>query len=219
MDYIQAIQKLRFFKDLSEKELSDMMSNHTIFTKHYFKDTVIHLQNEICTTMDIVLNGKVIVQNIDENGNVITISKFYNSELFGAHLLFSSQNTYPMTIIAHSDTIILKIEKTKIIDLCKSNEVFLIEYLNQISDRSNTLANVINKVSRKSIRSCIIDFLKYEKTLQNSNKIHLTISKKELSEKFGVQRTSLSRELNKMKNDNLIEFDKDSITIIDSNTI
>ena len=219
MEYIHTIKKLLFFKDLSEKELTEMMSNHTIFTKHYFKDTVIHLQNEICTTMDIVLKGKVIVQNIDENGNVITISKFYDSELFGAHLLFSTQNTYPMTIIANTDTIILKIEKTKIIELCKSNEVFLIEYLNQISDRSNTLASVINKVTRKSIRTCIIDFLKYEKTLQNSNKIHLNISKKELSEKFGVQRTSLSRELNKMKIDNLINFDKDSITIIDNTKI
>ncbi|NCB72673.1 MAG: helix-turn-helix domain-containing protein, partial [Clostridia bacterium] len=44
-------------------------------------------------------------------------------------------------------------------------------------------------------------------------------SKKELAENFGIQRTSLSRELNKMRKDNLIEFDSASITILDDSLI
>jgi DNA-binding transcriptional regulator LsrR (DeoR family) len=39
------------------------------------------------------------------------------------------------------------------------------------------------------------------------------MSKKDLAEKLGIQRSSLSRELNKMRNDGLIEFDANYIFI------
>ncbi len=67
----------------------------------------------------------------------------------------------------------------------------------------------------KTIRQCIIDFLMYESFSQNSRTIKLGYTKKELAEKFGIQRPSLSRELNKMRKDGLIEYDAHSITIID----
>ena len=41
------------------------------------------------------------------------------------------------------------------------------------------------------------------------------MSKKSLSEYFGVQRPSLSRELINMKKDNLIDYDKNIIKILD----
>ena len=41
----------------------------------------------------------------------------------------------------------------------------------------------------------------------------LTVSKKSLAEIIGVQRTSLSRKLQKMKRDGLIEYDTKSISI------
>jgi len=45
------------------------------------------------------------------------------------------------------------------------------------------------------------------------------MTKKELAERLGIQRTSLSRELNKMKKDGLIDYDAHSITICDFDII
>jgi len=76
------------------------------------------------------------------------------------------------------------------------------------------LTDKIKTLSLKSIRQCIIDFLMYESYVQKSNVIKLEVTKKDLAEKFGVQRSSLSRELNKMRKEGLIEYDAYSITII-----
>ncbi|NLZ83309.1 MAG: winged helix-turn-helix domain-containing protein, partial [Clostridiales bacterium] len=46
------------------------------------------------------------------------------------------------------------------------------------------------------------------------NHIKLNMTKKALAERIGVQRTSLSRELAKMRAEGLILFDKDAITIL-----
>lgn len=57
-------------------------------------------------------------------------------------------------------------------------------------------------------------YLNYERKKQNSNIIKLGITKKALAEKIGVQRTSLSRELAKMRDEGLIKFDAESIEIL-----
>ena len=59
-----------------------------------------------------------------------------------------------------------------------------------------------------------MNYLNYESKKQNSNHIKLNITKKALAEKIGVQRTSLSRELAKMRKDGLIQFDSDTITLL-----
>ena len=66
----------------------------------------------------------------------------------------------------------------------------------------------------KTIRECILNYLAYESKLQNSNQIQLSISKKELADRIGVQRTSLSRELSKMRDEGIIDYDRNSIKLI-----
>ena len=83
-----------------------------------------------------------------------------------------------------------------------------------ISNNASILGNTIKSYVNRTIRDCITSYLLNESNIQNSKKVVLNISKKELAEKFGIQRTSLSRELNKMKKDGLIDYDSKSITIL-----
>ena len=76
------------------------------------------------------------------------------------------------------------------------------------------LGNRIKFYSKKTIRESLLNYLETERRRQKSNKILLNITKKELAEKLGFQRTSLSRELAKMKKDGIIEFDKNSISLL-----
>ena len=64
-----------------------------------------------------------------------------------------------------------------------------------------------------------MSYLDYECKKQNSNIIRLSMTKKALAERIGVQRTSLSRELSKMREDGLIKYDSDSIEIVDNSLI
>lgn len=165
--------------------------------------------------MDIILEGQVSVQNIVESGNVLTIYVFSTRDIIGANLIFSSSNYYPMTVVATSGTTILHIQKELIIQLCKSNENFMIGLMKSISDRTIILTDKINAISLKTIRRCIIDFLRYEYHIQKNNVIKLNVSKKDLAERLGIQRSSLSRELNKMRNDGLLDYDARTITLKD----
>lgn len=220
MDFIKLLANTDLFKCFSEDELTNIFNNGNYYNiKTYNKDSIIHFQNEICKSMDIILIGNIVIQKIDSEGNVLTINNFSGGDVIGENLLFSTNNKYPMTITTKSNAVILHIKKDLILKLCQTNYSFLKIFLESLSNKALMLTDKITSLSMKTIRQSIIDFLLYEHHIQDSTKIKLNMTKKELAEKIGAQRTSLSRELNKMKNDGLIDFNSKFIYIKDINML
>lgn len=164
--------------------------------------------------MGIILEGRVSVQKIDECGNVLKIAIFSEGDILAANLLFSTRNSYPWTIVSESSAVVLHICKELLLELCQSNIGFLAGLMTAISDKAHVLTDKIDSISLKTIRQQLTDFLRYEYHLQKRNPLKLHISKKDLAERLGVRRTSLSRELNKMRKDGLLEYDSKTITLI-----
>ncbi len=216
---IEIVKHTDLFGELSFKQLLKLFREGLYTISQYKKNNIIYMQNEKCNTMDVILEGELAVQKIDENGGILTISTFFAGDIIGGNLLFSHRNTFPMTITCKSDTTVLHIKKELVLDLCQNSKDFLIKFLRSISDKALILTDKIRFISMKTIRQRIIDYLTFEYYYQNSPVIHLNTSKKELAERFGIQRPSLSRELNKMRSEGLIEFDAKTITIKDLNII
>lgn len=219
IDFIPILKYIDLFKEFSVQNIKDLFTLDTYYIKKYKKSSIIYLPNEKCNTFDIVLKGTISVQGIDDNGSNILISTFTTGNMIGGNLLFSHENFYPMMVLSKTDVTLLHMKKELVLKLCQQNTNFLTNFLQAISDKTLILTDKIKTLSFKSIRQCILDFLIYEYYAQNNNKIKLQLSKKDLAEKFGVQRPSLSRELNKMKKEGLIEYDAYSITILDINTL
>ncbi|WP_346877006.1 MULTISPECIES: Crp/Fnr family transcriptional regulator [unclassified Clostridium] len=214
IDFISVLENTELFKDISMSTINHLFVQDSFNIKTYKKNSVIYFQNEKCVTFDIVLKGIVSVQSTDEKGNYISISDFTIGSELGGNLLFSHKNFYPMMVLAKTEVTLIHLKKDLVLSLCQSNTTFLSKFLHSISDKTLILTDKIKTLSLKSIRQCIIDFLMYESYVQKSNTIKLEVTKKDLAEKFGVQRSSLSRELNKMRKDGLIEYDAFSITIV-----
>jgi len=210
---IDILSGLDLFKGFTKTDLHQIFRSSKYRMQEYEKGQIIHLQNEICTSMDIILDGRVSVQKIDSEGNVLKITDFFGGDTLGANLIFSHRNSYPLTVAAASRTTALHMYKDLILELSQSNVSFLTGLMTVISDRTLVLTDKIDAISLKSIRQCIIDFLKYEQHHQNSSTIIMEVTKKELAERLGIQRTSLSRELNKMRREGLVEYNAGTITI------
>ncbi len=211
--YLNALASTNLFSCFSKTELVKTFGLAHYEIRKYDKNQVVHLQNEICEYMDVILEGRVAVQKLGKEGHVLTIDVFSAPDILGAHLIFSSNNRYPMTIVAETNTVLLRLSKELILKLGQQNMSFVVVLLGLISDRILILADKIDTISYKTIRQKIIAVLTYECHIQKSRTIKLSYSKKELAERLGIQRTSLSRELNKMRQEGLLDYDARAITI------
>lgn len=215
--YDKFIQNTILLNHLSNETIVKNLNSGKFKIVSYNKNNIIHFEGEKCQKLEIILNGKVVVERIDESGKLLTISGFYKDDILGGNLLFSKKPYYPMTVSTRLPTVILEIDKDVLFELFCSNAIFLRTYLEFISDHASMLGDKIKNYANKTIRENIMSYLIYETKKQNSNHIKLNISKKALAEKMGVQRTSLSRELAKMKREGLILYDADSMTLLTIN--
>jgi CRP-like cAMP-binding protein len=211
---ISAIRENSLLVSLTEEEIEEYLHDGS-FTFHlYGKNKIIHFPGDLCTKTEITLDGNVVVESIDEEGNLMAIAEFSGDEILGGNLLFSKNPYYPMTITAKQETLVLEINKDRLFRLFSDNHIFLKNYLEYLSDHAVILGYRIKHYANKTIKKSLINFLEHESKKQNSSHIMLCMTKKQLAEKIGVQRTSLSRELSKMREDGLITYDKTSVDIL-----
>lgn len=208
----QQLQKISFFRFFSVPELQLALNRNEIILQRYHKGHIIHFESDLCETIEIVYDGVIDSIRIDEQGNTFRIASFNRFESIGGALIFSSKPYYPMTVIASKDVALIEVNKM-FLDRALTNKDFLFFYLNAISDLALELSNKIKNHVHKSIRENLLQFIKKECLKNNTNHMVLRISKKQLAENLGIQRTSLSRELKKMVDDQLIIMDGKTIIL------
>ncbi|WP_422486424.1 Crp/Fnr family transcriptional regulator [Gudongella sp. DL1XJH-153] len=215
MNYIiNMISSIEPFNQIEPERLNKISLVENMKLRKFNRNQMIYLQGENCNSMDIVIEGAIDIHSMDQEGNMVTLARFTKDDIVGINLLFSSNNSYPFSVIAVEDTEILEITKDILLELSRDNPKFTESLLRIVSDKALSLANWITHISMKPLREKILDFLELERRKQSNDRIVLTATKKEIAERLGVQRTSLSRELQKMKEDGILKYDRDSITLL-----
>lgn len=202
------------FSCFSEETLRFLFSKQRYLIKEYGKDQMIYLQGESCTTLDILLEGRVSIQNLETEKKVFTVQILNAGDVYGATLLFSSFHYYPLSVVSLMNCRVLHLSKDLVLGLCKEDNAFIASLLRIISDKAYALTTTITNISCKTLRENLLAYLRYEAIRQQSKVITLEISKTELAERLGVQRTSISRELSKMREDGLVQVEARTITLL-----
>lgn len=211
--------KKNIFDVLPPQLLADYTANGRFMKQSYGKGEIIHLEGDLCKQVELVICGEIAIERIGASGDLMTINRFGLNSIIGANLIFSSADYYPMTITAKSATTVMVIPKDLLFELCNQYPSFLLQFIQIISDLSVLIGTKVkNRVSR-TIRESIIAYINKQYQGQKTYTLELSMSKKALSEMFGISRTSLSRELQKMKEDQLIDFDAKTITIINKDIL
>lgn len=201
---------------LSKDYLDKALEKGIIKKEHFNKGEVIHFENDPCGQLEILIDGRIIVERIDEDGNLLTIRQFEPGDILGGNLIFSKSPYYPMTITALSSVTLYKLDKKLVFQLCKENETFLAQYLELISDYALVLGEKIKSHVKRPLKKRILIYLEHESIKQKSTIVYLSLSKKKLAEYFGVERTSLSRALQQLKTEgHIVSYDAKNITLRD----
>ena len=111
VQYEQLIYNANLLKDIEKEQIALYFEKQQFKFITYMKGTVVHLENDSCKNLEIILSGKVVVERLDESGGILTVAEFNENDILGGNLLFSNKPYYPMTITTKQETIILEIAK------------------------------------------------------------------------------------------------------------
>ena len=156
MDYLKQMKQTTLLSSLSAEEIKRYISDRSFATHVYGKNNIVHFSGEVCSKLEIILSGSIVVDRIDESGNLMTVAEFLSDDILGGNLLFSKNPHYPMTITAKSPTVVLEINRERLFQLFSDNHDFLKSFLEFISDHAMILGDRIKHYVNRTIRESIL---------------------------------------------------------------
>ncbi len=181
----------------------------------YPHNTIIALEGDISTKIGIVLEGKILVKVNSLGGKNFTMSVLETGQIFGDVLIYAPQDhSYPGNLVTQGNTRIAFLNNSDFEKYLFNDNDLLRNFLSLLSDKAYNMNLKSKLLSQDTVRDKILFFLQQQKRVQKNNRIFLHMTKEELANILFVQRPSLSRELGKMKEEGLIDYDRKTITIL-----
>ena len=122
-----------------------------------------------------------------------------------------------MSIVACEPTEILFLQYSSMVAKCDKNCVFhtrLIENMLELMSKKIIMLNSkLNYALLKTIREKIISYLIEVYGKKKTKTFEIDYNREELANYFSVDRSSLSRELSQMRDEGLIDFQKNNFTL------
>ena len=182
-----------------------------ITTKVYKKGDIVFNEGDLCTSIGLLESGALQISTITILENEYSISTILPDDIFASTLLFSSNPYYLGFGRCLKETKITFISKTNLIYLLQHDEAILNNFLSFLANKRLIAQERLKILCQKSIREKILFLLKSR--MNNKRTIYFS-SKEKLALYLNIERPSLSRELINMKEDNLITYDRKSITLL-----
>jgi CRP-like cAMP-binding protein len=203
------------FFGISSIELNALIENVDFKVKQYKKNEIVVNENDLCDKMIIITKGTVRGEMTDYSGKVIKIEDIGTSRPLAPAFLFGKNNRYPVSIISNEDVEITIFSQEMVLKLFRLNQMFLVNFLNMISNRAQFLSQKIKFLSFQTIKGKIAHYLLQFASTGNTREIKLPSSQKEISELFGVTRPALGRAMRELDNEGMIRANGKDVEIID----
>ncbi len=198
------------FENIDNNSVIDLLRCTGIKTKIYKKGTYIIKQGSKIDFLGVILDGSATITKTDTLNRTIEIEQLKENSIFGHNTVCLGLNKSPVNIISNSKSEVLYLPFEKVITpcekLCKSHLQLIKNIMKMISKKNSVLNEQIDIIGKKTIREKVISLLEGYRKGKESFSIPYT--REEMAKFLCVDRSALSRELCKMRNDGIIKFNK-----------
>lgn len=218
MNEIPGEVKSVLFEGIQPEDRKAMLGCIGYHVGRFRKGDVVVFEAENIRHVGIVLYGTVDMVKEDLWGNKTMLVRIRKNEVFGETFACGSDNLSVVTFLVSEDAQILFIPFNRVMHSCTMACEFhhrLIENMVRIiADKNRDLMRKVEVVSKRTIREKLLAYLSIQAQTQVSRYFEIPLGRVELAEYLCVDRSALTRELAKMKEDGLIDYDKNCFRIL-----
>ena len=172
------------------------------------KNSVIHHEGDECTSIGIVVSGKIEIVSYSFEGKEMVLNILKPGDIFGNNLLFSSEPVYRGDVVAKDKSVVAFVNKENLVYLLQNNQEFLELYLQTQSDFGKALNSRIQLLSFTNAEERLLYYAK------KNNGVIVYKNVTALAATIGIQRETLSRLLTNLVKRHQIKKEKGKITYL-----
>lgn len=207
---------LMFWNKLSNQEKQLILDNSII--KSYLANTILYHNRTECPGLIIMNKGQARVFIHSHSGSELTLYRLIEGDICIMSVsCITNSLDFDIQMQFEKDSVILIIPKHIYQKISNAN--FAVKDFNteMISSRLTDIMGIINEVTFYSMKKRLANLLIHHSQLEQSSVLSLT--HETLAKDLGTAREVITRILNQLKQENLIELSRGNIRILDFNKL
>lgn len=209
----QLLFQIPLLRDLPHNIRQSMLDKLDYSVYSVDKKDIVANQGTPCKKLYVLLEGKLRVDIIDGLGNKVMVEYIIAPRAFATPHLFGTNTTLPATFTAIEECTLFTATKESTFKLISQDSKVLHNFLCVTGNCNACTVSRLKTLSRKTVRERFVVYL-FENRVPNSANITIAHTQSELAEYLNVTRPALSKEINKMTKEGIIQMTGKTIEVL-----
>ena len=216
--YIQVLKRTLMFAGIGEDEIESMLSCLNARLHTYKKGEYVLRQGERLHDILVLVDGNLHIQKDDYWGNRSILGQIAVGEMFGEAYVAPESGGLLNDVVAMEDSVVIFFDVKRVITTCSSacrfHAMVVQNLFFAISEKNRKLVQKLGYMSGRSTRAKLIAYLSEESKRNNSARFTIPFNRQQLADYLSVDRSAMSNELCRMRDEGLIEFNKSDFILM-----
>ena len=166
----------------------------------------------------VLLSGELHIQRDDYWGNRDIVNRISVGEMFGEAYIAPESGALTNDVEALEDSTVIFFNVKRITTVCSAScrfhSMVVQNLFYALSEKNRVLVQKLGHISKRSTREKLMSYLSEQAERQNSASFSIPFNRQQLADFLSVDRSAMSNELCKMRDDGLIEFEKNQFRLL-----
>ncbi len=211
-NFLPVICSSPLFCGIPEEEVTAMLSCLEAKTKSYPKDTFLMRVGDITDCLYIVLTGSILIIQEDIWGNRNIVSKADAGQTFAAAYACAPNARLNVNVIAETPVTVMLMNVKRILNICPSacarHNGIIKNLLCDLAEKNLRFNKKLTYMGQRTTRAKLMSYFSSVAQRLGKYEFDIEFSRQQLADYLAVERSGLSVELGKMRNDGLLDFHK-----------
>lgn len=216
--YVSILKRTQLFAGVGDDEIISMLSCLNARLNNFKKGEYVLRQGEHLSDIIVLVEGSLHVQKDDYWGNRSLLNQIDVGEMFGEAYVAPASGGVLNDVIAVNDSTVILFDVRRILTTCPTacrfHAMVVKNMFFAISEKNRQLVQKLGHMSKRSTREKLISYLSEEAKRSNSPNFTIPFNRQQLADFLSVDRSAMSNELCKMRDEGLIEFEKNQFKLL-----
>lgn len=210
--YLHLLKVSKLFAGINENEMENVLRCLSAVKRNYRKSEYIFRAGEPISSVALLLEGSVHIQREDYWGNLSILNKVSTGEVFGEAYAVSGSCAILNNVIAVENSTVLFLDFNRIFavsafdDSCRS--VLIQNFFALLAEKNRMLAQKLGHMSQRTTREKLLSYLSEQSMKAGDPSFDIPFNRQQLADFLSVDRSAMSNELCKMRDDGLLCFNR-----------
>lgn len=215
--YMTVFKKAQLFSGIDENDLMSMLGCLKASVKNVGKGGYIFTAGESISTIALLIDGCVHIQCNDYWGNLSILNVIHPGDIFGEAFAVPGSEPIINDVVSAKESTVLFMDINHVLTVCPSSCRFhnaLISNLFSIlAEKNRRLATKLRHMSHRTTREKLLSYLSEQESKAGSPKFDIPFNRQQLADFLSVDRSAMSSELSRMRDDGILEFKRNSFVL------